>query len=169
MAEISTQSKPGRKGFCTNRSTHRSTRIDLTPMVDLGFLLINFFVFTTSLSEVKAMDILEPLDKGEMPVKQSGAMTFILSDHHRIFYYAGEFEKTKVRETNFKELRSIIFNKKKTTDPDFLMFIIKATGQSTFGDNIDLLDEMSICDIKPGHYAEVNLTKEEAELLKTGR
>ena len=52
---------------------------------------------------------------------------------------------------------------------DFLMFIIKATGQSTFGDNIDLLDEMSICDIKPGHYAEVNLTKEEAELLKTGR
>lgn len=169
MAEISTQSKPGRKGFCTNRSTHRSTRIDLTPMVDLGFLLITFFVFTTSLSEAKAIDILEPLDKGEMPVKQSGAMTFILSDDHRIFYYAGEFEKTKVRETNFKELRSIIFNKKKTTDPDFLMFIIKATGQSTFGDNIDLLDEMSICDIKPGHYAEVNLTKEEAELLKTGR
>ncbi len=161
MAEISTQSKPGRKGFCTNRSTHRSTRIDLTPMVDLGFLLINFFVFTTSLSEVKAMDILEPLDKGEMPVKQSGAMTFILSDHHRIFYYAGEFEKTKIRETSF--------NKKKTTDPDFLMFIIKATGQSTFGDNIDLLDEMSICDIKPGHYAEVNLSKEESELLKTGR
>lgn len=161
MAEISTQSKPGRKGFCTNRSTHRSTRIDLTPMVDLGFLLITFFVFTTSLSEAKAMDILEPLDKGEMPVKQSGAMTFILSDHHRIFYYAGEFEKTKIRETSF--------NKKKTTDPDFLMFIIKATGQSTFGDNIDLLDEMSICDIKPGHYAEVNLTKEEAELLKTGR
>lgn len=169
MAEISTQSKPGRKGFCTNRSTHRSTRIDLTPMVDLGFLLIAFFVFTTSLSEAKAIDILEPLDKGEMPVKQSGAMTFILSEHHKIFYYAGKFEKSKIKETNFKELRSIIFDKKKTTDPDFLMFIIKVSGQSTFGDNIDLLDEMVICDIKPGHYAEVNLTKEEAELLKTGR
>ena len=50
-----------------------------------------------------------------------------------------------------------------------LVLSSKATGQSTFGDNIDLLDEMSICDIKPGHYAEVNLTKEEAELLKTGR
>jgi biopolymer transport protein ExbD len=169
MAEISTRSKPGRKGFSNNRSTHRSTRIDLTPMVDLGFLLITFFVFTTSLNEAKAMDILEPLDKGEKPTKESGAMTFILSEHHKIFYYAGKFEKSKIRETNFRELRSIIFNKKKTTDPDFLMFIIKSTEQSTFGDNINLLDEISICDIKPGHYAEVNLSKEEAEFLKPGR
>lgn len=169
MAEISTQSKPGRKGFSTNRTTHRSTRIDLTPMVDLGFLLITFFVFTTSLSEAKVMDIVEPMDKGEKPTKESGAMTFILSEHHKIFYYAGKFEKSKIKETNFKELRSIIFNKKKTTDPDFLMFIIKSSEQSTFGDNINLLDEMAICDIKPGHYAEVGLSKEEAEFLKASR
>lgn len=169
MAEISTQLKPGRKGFSNNRPTHRSTRIDLTPMVDLGFLLITFFVFTTSLSEAKVMDIVEPMDKGEKPTKESGAMTFILSEHHKIFYYAGKFEKTKIKETNFKELRSVIFDKKKTTDPDFLMFIIKATERSTFGDNINLLDEIAICDIKPGHYAEVNLSKEETDFLKAGR
>ena len=168
MAEISTQSKPGRKGFSKNRVTHRSTRVDLTPMVDLGFLLITFFVFTTSLSEAKAMDISEPIDKSEMPVKESATMTFLLSDKHTIFYYTGKYKKNKVKKTNFKDVRSVIVNKKKTTDSSFLMFIIKASEKSTFGDNIDLIDEMSICDIKQGHYAEVDLIPEESEFIQSG-
>jgi len=165
MAEISSQSKPGRKGFSKNRITHRSTRVDLTPMVDLGFLLITFFVFTTSLNEAKGMDFLEPKKGDEKIVRESGAMTFLLSNNHRLFYYNGQFEKSKVKETNFKEVRSLIVNKKKTTELSFLMYIIKGSDSSTFGDSMNLIDEMSISAIEQGHYAEVDITKEESIFL----
>jgi len=169
MAEISTQTKPGRKGFSKNKITHQSTRVDLTPMVDLGFLLITFFVFTSALSEKKAMAISGPSDKGETNVKESTTTTLLLSDNHNIFYYSGNFEKNKVQKSNFREIRSVIVGKKKTTNPDFLMYIIKASAESTFGDNINIIDEMSVCNIKQGHYAEADISKDESEFLKEFR
>jgi biopolymer transport protein ExbD len=151
-----------------NKVNHRSTRIDLTPMVDLGFLLITFFVFTSSLSAPKAMAMIETHDGKSKPVKQSGAMSIILTGNHEIYYYYGQLETSKAKKqilkTNFQRIRNLILEKKKKTDPAFLMYLIKVDKQASFGDLIDLLDEMQICDIPVGHYAEVELA--EAELLE---
>ena len=58
MAEfISNQSK-------NNKRIHKNPKIDMTPMVDLGFLLITFFIFTTSMAEPKAMNLIVPDDGG---------------------------------------------------------------------------------------------------------
>jgi biopolymer transport protein ExbD len=170
MSEITSDSG---KRIKTNakKVNHRSTRIDLTPMVDLGFLLITFFVFTSSLSAPKAMAMIETHDGESKPVKQSGAMSIILSGNHEIYYYYGQFETAKANKqivkTNFQSIRNLILEKKKKSDPAFLMYLIKAEKKAGFGDLIDLLDEMQICDIPVGHYAEVELTDAESlELSK---
>lgn len=164
MAEITANSSNKRKGF--GKSIHRrSTRVDLTPMVDLGFLLLTFFVFTTSLAEAKAMTLIEPNEMGSTPVKESAAMTFLLSKNNSLFYYEGKFnpESTgfKINKTDYIKIRDIIMAKKRSTDPGFLMFIIKADTSSTLGNSVDLLDEMVICNIVEGHYAEMDITDEE--------
>lgn len=94
MAEISTESsKKGKK-----KGTKKvSTRVDLTPMVDLGFLLITFFMLTTTMIKPQTMEIAMP-SKDNVPeeeqtkVKASRAITIILGKDNKVFYYEGTRE-----------------------------------------------------------------------------
>ena len=173
MAEMDTSSGGGhKKGPGVKKSKKLSTRVDLTPMVDLGFLLITFFVFTTTMSQSTAMKMNEPKDDSTqiLKVKNSGAMTILLGKGDQVYYYYGQLEADKLSEqfksTSFKEIRELIVAKKKATNIDDLMFIIKSDKESTFKNAIDILDEMSICDVPPGHYAEVDITEKEDLLIR---
>ena len=173
MAEIDTSSGGGhKKGPGVKKAKKLSTRVDLTPMVDLGFLLLTFFVFTTTMSQATAMNMNEPKeDKDQiLKVKISGAMTILLGKSDQVYYYFGQLDPNKLSEqfksSNFKDVRQIIVDKKKSTPMDDLMFIIKSDSKSTFKNSIDILDEMSICAIPPGHYAEVDITPAEQELIR---
>lgn len=172
MAEIDTSSS-GKKQKGVKKGKKLSTRVDLTAMVDLGFLLITFFVFTTTMAQSTAMNMNEPNDKDttqQMKVKNSGAMTILLGQNDQVYYYYGQLDPNTLSEqfksTTYKEIRSLIVAKKKSTPEDDLMYIIKSDPKSTFKNAIDILDEMSISDIKPGHYAEVDMTPQESELIR---
>jgi biopolymer transport protein ExbD len=171
MAEMDTSSGGHKKGPGVKKSKKLSTRVDLTPMVDLGFLLITFFVFTTTMSQSTAMNMNEPKDDSTqvLKVKNSGAMTILLGKGDQVYYYYGQLEADKLSEqfksTNFKEIRNLIVSKKKATNIDDLMYIIKSDKESTFKNAIDILDEMSICAVPPGHYAEVDMTPTEELLI----
>ena len=171
MAELTASESRNKKGRISNIKNHRSTRVDLTPMVDLGFLLITFFVFTTSMSEAKAMDLIETHNGPPTKIKNSAVMTIIPSKKHEIFYYYGELDlkntTSQIKKTDFHNIRSLIVEMKSKTEPGYLMYLIKADKESTFGDIINLLDEMSICNIKSGHFAEVEITEEESEIIKS--
>ena len=171
MAEIITTNTKSNKCNFSKSHNRRSTRVDLTPMVDLGFLLITFFVFTTSMIEPKTMDLLEPHNGDPKPIKNSCAMTIIVSKNHTIYYYYGLLDKmnaiNQIKKTNTHSLRNLIVDMKRKTDPAYLMFILKADEESIFADNIDLLDEMSICNIQSGHYAEIDITPDEALIIKS--
>ncbi len=173
MAEMDTSSGGGhKKGPGVKKSKKLSTRIDLTPMVDLGFLLITFFVFTTTMSQPTAMNMNEPKDdpNKEIKVKESGAMTILLGKANQIYYYFGRLEEDKLSEqfksTNHKQIRELIVQKKKSTSIDDLMYIIKADKESKFKDVIGILDEMIICNVPAGHYAEVDITPAEQKLIE---
>ncbi len=170
MAEVNTITKSKSRKSFSNIKTNRSTRVDLTPMVDLGFLLITFFVFTTSMTTHKTMDLIETHDGDPKQIKNSSAMTIILSKNHELYYYYGSLKANNnsegIKKSNFMEIRNLIVGMKNKTDSNYLMFLIKPAPESTFGDTIDLLDEMSICDISAGHYAEVDITKEELHLIE---
>ncbi len=173
MAEMDTSSGGGhKKGPGVKKSKKQSTRVDLTPMVDLGFLLITFFVFTTTMSQSTAMNMNEPKDdpNQELKVKNSGAMTILLGKSDQVYYYFGQLQADKLSEefksTNFKDIRKLIADKKNATPIGDLMYIIKSDNNSTFKNAIDILDEMSICAVPPGHYAEVDMTPTEELLIK---
>lgn len=173
MAEMDTSSGGGhKKGPGVKKAKKQSTRVDLTPMVDLGFLLITFFVFTTTMSQSTAMNMNEPKDDStqQLKVKNSGAMTILLGKGDEVYYYYGQLEADKLSEqfksTNFREIRGLIVAKKKATNIDDLMYIIKSSDESTFKNAIDILDEMTICGVPPGHYAEVDMTATEQLMIK---
>jgi biopolymer transport protein ExbD len=174
MAEMDTSSGGGhKKGPGVKKSKKLSTRVDLTPMVDLGFLLITFFVFTTTMAKPTAMQLNEPKDDNpeeQRKVKNSGAMTILLGKQNQLYYYYGELKEETISEqfktTNYKEIRQLITDKKKATPEEDLMYIIKADKEAKFKNAIDILDEMSICAVKPGHYAEVDITDAEAKLIQ---
>src|SRR5215207_5710219 len=95
MAEMDTSGGGGhKKGPGVKKSKKQSTKVDLTPMVDLGFLLITFFVFTTTASEPREIQLLMPA--GQMattPVGDSKVLTIIPLSGDSILYYHGDLQK----------------------------------------------------------------------------
>ncbi|MEO6252882.1 MAG: biopolymer transporter ExbD [Ferruginibacter sp.] len=174
MAEMDTSSGGGhKKGPGVKKSKKLSTRVDLTPMVDLGFLLLTFFVFTTTMAQSTAMPMNEPKDdpNQQLKVKNSGAMTILLGKGNQVYYYYGQLMPETIsqdfKSTNFKGIRALILEKKKSTPIDDLMYIIKSDEKSTFKNAIDILDEMTISAVPPGHYAEVAMVPVEKMLIKS--
>jgi biopolymer transport protein ExbD len=140
-----------------NKSGKLSTRVDLTPMVDLGFLLITFFIFTTAMSKPTGLKIFLPKsvpDKLRQPTPASGALTLLLAANNRIYYYEGN-DPRQMRTSEANTIRQVILDKKKRTNPEKFMVIIKPGKDSNFEALVNVIDEMTIDNVK--RYAMVDL------------
>jgi biopolymer transport protein ExbD len=91
----------------------------MTPMVDLGFLLITFFIFTATMSSPKAMDLRMPKDvddpEKQNEAKESGALTIMLGKGDQVYYYEGQVaaDGSNFKSATFKGIRDVIIDKKK--------------------------------------------------------
>ena len=113
MAELTEKSQTQSRGSHLSKRHVHSTRVDLTPMVDLGFLLITFFIFTTAMNQPKVMNLFMPDEKGEpMPIKESGGLTLMPISNAMLYYYEGKLGTSNMKETELKEIRNLILNKK---------------------------------------------------------
>ena len=155
------------------RFIKKNTRVDLTPMVDLGFLLITFFVFTTQLSQPTAMNLNMPYDKvnpGD-EICASCVLTLFLQANNTIQYYEGSPESNPVvRQASFapEGIRNIILQKKKAVQKiigqaDDFVLIIKPADESTFQNFVDIVDEVAINNIK--HYYIDEITAADKKLF----
>jgi biopolymer transport protein ExbD len=171
MAEMDTSSGGGhKKGPGVKKGKKLSTRVDLTPMVDLGFLLITFFIFTTTMSQPTAMKLFLPKDtekpEEQNKIKASGALTLMLGRNDGVFYYEGELlpDGSNFKSSNFKDIREVIINKKKSTNPEDFVVVIKPGPEATYKNTVDMLDEMTINDVK--RYAMVDIFPTEIDLMR---
>ena len=106
MAEIAQNNKTGKK---KRRTKKLSTRIDLTPMVDLGFLLITFFMLATNLNKPQTMEIAMPSkektpEQEQTKIKASRTLTILLGKNNAVYYYEGTRENDidpVLNKTNF--------------------------------------------------------------------
>lgn len=156
-----------KKGPGVKKAKKLSTRVDMTPMVDLGFLLITFFIFTTTVAQPTAMKLFLPKDvdkpEEQNKVKESGAFTILLGKADQVYYYEG-LDPSLIKATNFKGIREEILRKKKSTNPEDLVMILKPSEDATYKNTVDILDEMTIAEIK--RYAMVDISPGEYELVK---
>jgi len=194
MASLDTGGEAsGKKGPGVKKAKKLSTRVDMTPMVDLGFLLITFFIFTATLSTPTTMDLNVPKDTDkddeQTEVKQSGALTIMLGKENQVFYYEGELlpDGSNFLSTNMSGIRDIILKRKKSVidayrpDPKCeakakaegkpvsecfdqdLTVVIKPDDESTYKNTVDILDEMTINMIK--RFALVKISQTEKDLI----
>jgi len=174
MAELDTSGGGKHKGGKV-RSKKASTRVDLTAMVDLAFLLITFFMFTTTLNKPKAMDLTMPdnsVQKSQLPVAATRSMTILLGAHNKLMWYMGEAGKTAPTVDSYGPnglRKALIENGNQVAAshaaPDnFMIVLIKPSDQSTYENLVSALDEMSITNVKS--YAIVKITQLEKDALK---
>lgn len=168
MAEMDTSGGGGhKKGPGVKKGKKMSTRVDLTPMVDLGFLLITFFIFTTTMQQPTAMSLAMPKDTDkpdeQSKVKESGALTILLGKGDVVYYYFGN-ELMQIQTTGYKDVRKIIMDKKKSTPVDDFFITIKPNKDATYKNAVDMLDEMAINAIK--RYAMIDPTEDEYKLIQ---
>ena len=183
MAQIeNTAIQRAGKSFARNKK--QVIRIDMTPMVDLGFLLITFFVFTTTISKPSVTDLYmptEPLDKKDSTnLADDLALTFLLDDKNRVYYFQGRFEEAlnanKITTTSYsayeglgkvirERQREIQSSGKYIDGSRGLMLLIKPTSEAVYKNVMDVLDEALINDVKK--YAIVEPADAEINFLKT--
>src|SRR6187402_3133131 len=94
MSEVQQQDSGGSdKKHKKVRAKKSSTHIDMTPMVDLAFLLLTFFILTTTFSKPKTMEINMPIkdvkDEDRTKVKDSLALTILLTENNKVVWYRG--------------------------------------------------------------------------------
>lgn len=182
-----------KKGPGVKKAKKLSTRVDMTPMVDLGFLLITFFIFTTTMSSPTAMALYMPKDTNkeeeQNKAKESGALTIMLGKDNVVYYYEGQLlpDASNFKSSSFGEIRKVIIDKKKAVmdahqhdsscekiwadhggDKNSclsrdLVVVIKPSDDATYKNTVDILDEMTINDVK--RFAMVGLFDAEKELI----
>lgn len=172
MAELN--AAPEKAGRRSGRNRIQ-TRVDLTAMVDLAFLLITFFMLTTTLQKNNAMQVAMP-DKTDHPIDEPGVpesrtMTVCLGSHDKAVWFMGMPEspitKPEVVDYSKNGLRKALLQKRKeimaNTGKD-LIVLVKPSDHSAYGNLVSALDEMSITKID--RYAIADIGKSDIDLLK---
>ncbi len=174
MAEILSSRKSG------GRRRPPVPRVDLTPMVDLGFLLITFFMFTTALAQPSVMELNMPVPAppdGSTRFTAESTITLMPTANHRVLWYEGSLYGDAGRGitgVGGEGVRTLLLRKKKdaaalpesfSAQAHELQVIIKPMPDCTYEDVVRLLDEMQIVDVK--FYALTKPAAGEAEAVKS--
>jgi biopolymer transport protein ExbD len=173
MAEIQQQGDSGGKGG-KKRAKKMSTKIDMTPMVDLAFLLLTFFMLTTTFSKPNVMDLNMPVKKRDVvddtQIKASNAFTVIAGANNKLYYYAGLLDATarpELKLTSYATngIRQELLSRKQA-NPE-LVILIKLDDKATYKNMVDILDEMNITN--QNKFAIVDITKLDQDLVKDSK
>lgn len=179
MAELNTGDGGGKKGGKV-RSKKSNPGVDLTAMVDLAFLLITFFMLTTTLSKKQAIDLPMPeknTPSPPTPVDESKLMTILIGKNNKLMWYRGKFEtpveaptetgfgKNGIRQALIKQVAIGKEISRRDGKPDQGLIVnIKASDSASYRNLVDILDEMAIT--KPQLSAIGEITPAEIDLLK---
>ena len=170
MAEILTPEKQNGKVF----QKKKLIRVDMTPMVDLGFLLITFFMLATSFSKPNVMDLSLPAGENLQGnvINFKNQITFLIGKDNRIFYYQAEkkdLNSELLKETSFTDddiTKVIETARKNAPKPELFTVIIKPTEDANYKNFVDILDEMQLTNSERHGISEISNIEKKVYLEK---
>jgi biopolymer transport protein ExbD len=160
MGEVNTGPGNGGKAGMLPKSKKLSTRVDMTPVVDLAFLLLTFFMLATTFIKPQVMELILPEQKKEhaeanLPkVNEKNVLSIVLGDDNRIFWYIGVTEP-EVRETDYSAdgIRNVLTEHRLGLEK--LVVLVKPDNTATYENMVDILDELEITGV--ARYALVDM------------
>lgn len=170
MAEV--QEKDSGKGG-KKRSKKMSVHLDMTPMVDLAFLLLTFFMLTTTFSKPQTMEINMPVkpdnEDEQIALKASNAMTIILGENDNLYYYFGlgdPAENPEVLKSDYSAngIRKVLISPQ-VRGNEKMTVLVKAMEKSRYKNVVDILDELKITDTN--RFAIVEIRDTDKELIQS--
>ncbi len=168
MAQLDTSHSRKNSGYKFKRSG-KTPLVDFTPMVDLAFLLISFFMLTTAMTKPNIMELNMPENSDEAAISPERLITLISDSNNELFYYNGG-DISNLHKTNYTEngIRTLMYNNIDRVNKLFggnkhLICIIKFTDGASYENMVNLLDEMEITNVLT--YAIQDLTDDEKEQL----
>lgn len=164
MAEV-TQGGGGHKKGGKVRAKKQSTKTDMTPMVDLAFLLLTFFLLTTTFNKPKTMEVNMP-DKVDDETQQTkinerDILNLVLAEDDKIFWWVGL--EPPISETNYSKdgVRKVVLEHTQANPK--MMVLIKPKDESRYENMVNILDEMNITDTK--RYAIVEYSPDDKAII----
>jgi biopolymer transport protein ExbD len=154
-------------------------RIDMTPMVDLGFLLISFFIFTTEISRPHVTDLFMPANGDSSAVAESKTITILMGEGNRLYYYNGKettaFVNHGIIPTNYSVYQGIgEILRARQNNLDLmklgrreLIVLIKPGKAASYHHLVNILDEMLINGVT--RYAIADPSSREEKYLAQGQ
>ncbi len=133
----------------------------MTPMVDLAFLLLTFFILTTTFLKpsIISLTMPEPVeDPARLPLlKEKNAFSVVLAEDNKIYWWIGL--DAPASPTNYSKdgMRKILLEQSKANRD--LMVLIKPMDNSRYENMVDILDEVVIANIT--RYAIVEFTEDD--------
>ncbi len=133
------------------RSKKKALRVDLTAMVDLAFLLITFFILTTTLQKPKTMDLTMTVDGPEAPIASSRTMTVLIGTDNKASWYIGEAGKPtmgpSVVALDKRDMRKVLLEQStriKREQGKEMIVLVKPSDQSIYENVVGVMDELNI-------------------------
>lgn len=133
----------GRKKHGKKKAKKRvSIRIDMTPMVDVAFLLLTFFMLTTVFRKPNVLEINLPPQDTKIEMAESNLLTIRVDEQHNLYWNIG-FEIP--HKFKFADLRKFLVEKAKE-NPKFVV-LIKIDRKSKYHTMIDIIDELNLANL----------------------
>jgi len=150
------------------RAKKQSTKVDMTPMVDLAFLLLTFFILTSTFNKPKTMEITMPDkvqdEKEQTKINENDILNLVLAENDKIYYWTGLTPPAEITNYSPDGVRKLLRDRIKENPK--MMVLIKPKDESRYNNMVDILDEMDITQMK--RFAIVDFTPDDKTIIEGG-
>lgn len=162
MAEVQTaESKGGKTALGLRKRKRVGVRVDMTPMVDVAFLLLIFFMVTTVFRRPLAMEMNLPEKDATVKIKESNVMTIFVNEDGTMVYDVG---KRGIQPLSWDELRETC-----VLESDYnpeLVILVKVARDAKYINMVDMLDTLD--EAKMQRFSIIPMTDADKALMEGG-
>lgn len=154
----------GQAATSSNRNGRDGIHIDMTPMADLAFLLLTFFVLTMTINKKYVVQVQTPDTRdtfSTVPINVKRVLTIVLGRNNRIYYYQGDQTQVQLTDYSKEGIRDLLLRSNIMIDK--LVVLIKPSQESKYKNLVDVLDEVDITQIP--HYYIVKETDDDRNMI----